>query len=343
MYYQQEAQTWQEMMETLQEVQQLQELQTPANETGSNIHRGKVVVIRIQLMPSNSPIFGHPKRIVGSLNTTNGPLTGKTIVPVREVNTLTGEVSNGLVYAPNVGSNEFEFSFLGSGALQKAGGWLSRQLTRMPKLAQRIQSIKALVPGKPCPGCERQFGQKLGKLLPRNVKFQFNRDPNGQWNAGLNFQNRQGQDVSIAGNGQGNVWNANLQGIGPNGQQYGANASNNNGQWGFNGNYQDANGNYVTANGQGMPGQWDASADGTIAGNNFGANAGADGQGYNGYGYVQNNGGQNLYGGAFAGGPNHFQGAAVAQNSHLNANASGNWQQEMESSILGEVFREIGL
>jgi len=343
MFYQQESQTWQEMTETLQEVQEMQEMEALNNETGNSIQRGNVVVIRIQLMPSNAPVFGHPKRILGAINTTKAPVTGKTIVPVREVNTLTGEVSNGMVYAPNVGSNEFEFSFLGPNALRKAGGWLSRQLTNMPKLAQRVQSIKALIPGKPCPGCERRFGQQVGKVVPRKFKVEFNRDPNGQWNAGLNYNDAQGRDIDFTGGGQGGNWNANLQGYGAQGQQYGANVNTNNSNWNFNGNYQDPNGNFVNASGQGRPGQMDANVDGTLAGNNFGANAGFDGQAYNAYGYLQNDGGQNQYGAAIAGRNGQFQGAGMMRDPNRRVNANANWQEEMESSVLGEVFREIGI
>lgn len=347
MLHQQETQTWQEMMETLQEVQNIQELQSLNNEMGGNTHRGQVVVIRIQLMPSSGPVFGHPTKVLGAVNTSKSPVSGRTIVPVREVNTLTGELSQGIVYAPNVGSNEFEFSFLGRNALQKAGGWLGRQLTRMPQIAQRIRGVKALIGGgKPCPGCDQQFAKQVSGAVPAGRKFnlQIRRNPNGRWNAGINYQDAQGRDINLTGNGLGRDMNFALQGQGANGQAFNANFDRNNGNTAFDGNYQDPNGNNVTASAHHQAGQWDVNADGTIRGNNFGVEAAGDGSNYNGYGYLQNNGGQNFYGGAVSGGPGQFQGVGAIRTPNMTANANVNMMgQEMEASVLGEVFREAGL
>lgn len=339
MTYQQEAQTWQEMLETLQEVQEMQEFETINNETGEG-RRANVVVIRIQLAPSGGPLIGHPGRIIGATGVTRGP-SGKSVVPIREVNELTGEVSNGLVVVPEIGSNELEFAFLGKNALRKAGGWLGRQITRLPQIAQRMRGLKALTGGAPCPGCERGFAQQVGRFAPRDLSIKFNRDPNGQWGLSGNYRDASGRMVNIrAGRKQGK-FKANLWGQGANGQTFDANLNRDGGDWRFGGHYRDLNGNVVNANGQAGANGFDVNADGNINNNTFNANAAWDGNSYSGHGYLQNQGGS--YGGAVSGNPDGFHAQGMVNTGNFNANADVNWQQEMEASVLGEVFREIGI
>lgn len=316
MNYQQEQQTWQEMLETLQEMHELQEAEMIQDETGVT-QPVQAAVIRVRLTPGTAVIFGHPSRIVGALGKTQAPLTGRNIAPVKEINTLTGEVSHGVVYAPNMGSQEFEFSFLGKNALRKAGGWLGRQLTKLPQLAKRVQSIKALTSGKPCPGCERQFAQRIGSILPRKVNFQFNRTP-------------------------GRGLNVNLSGVGAQGQQFGGQFNNSNGNWNLSGNYQDTYGNQAQLSGQGSPGNWSMDAGGNVNGHNFDAGASADGSNYAGHGMWQGPGGNHFAGGAVSGGGGQFQGAGAVNTPGMSANANVNWQQE-SGSMLGEIFNEMNL
>jgi len=339
MTYQNEAQTWESMQETMQE---LQEMEILHNETGHSVSRTQAVVIRIQLLPSRGPIFGHPRRIAGATGITQAPLTGKTIVPVREVDAVTGEVSNGIVYAPEIGSNEFEFAFLGKNALKFAGNWLGKQITKMPKLAQRINGVKTLVGGKPCPGCERGFASKIGKLLPRKLNIGFNRDPNTrQWKLDANYQDQSGRDYNMVADGLGKKWQTNFTGHNADGSDVNLGINRDGRNWQGNGYYRDLRGNIVNADVQGSPGQFNADADGTVAGNNFGLNAAADGDNYNGYGYMQNN--QGYGGAAISGRPGQLQAQGAYISPNMNANANVNWNREMESSVLEEVFQEIGI
>jgi hypothetical protein len=342
MAYQSEAQTWQEMTETLQEVYEIQETNLPQQEYGG-VGRRNVVVIRIQLAPGTRAVFGHPRNIVNAVGAGKAPFSGKTVVPVKEMDELNGEVSHGLVYAPEIGSNEFEFSFLGKNALRKAGGWLGRQLTRMPQLAQRVQRVKALIGGKPCPGCEKSFVRRIGQLVPRNVKFQFNRGANGGWNGNLNYTDGQGRDINLSGQGSGRNWGVNMQGQGANGQDFGGQFNNANGNWDGNFNYQDPRGNQVDVSGQGQAGQgFNVDGNANINGNYFDAGASYDGQNYGGHGIWSGKNGQ-FAGGAISGAPGQFQGQGAVRGPNFNANADVNYSREMESSVLGEVFYEMGM
>lgn len=343
MAYKSEAQTWQEMADTLQEVYELQEMNLPQNETG-RYQRANAVVIRIQLAPARGAIIGNPQLIVGALGTAQAPFSGKTIVPVKEIDAMSGEVSQGLVYAPEIGSNELEFAFLGKNVLKKAGGWLVRQLTKMPQIAQRVQSVKAMVGGKPCPGYQKSFMQRVGRLLPKHVNFKFNRGEDGKWTGNLNYLDQAGRNVNIRGGGGRSRFNLDVDGQGANGQTFGGNFGYDQGQWSGDANYQGQNGNNLQFSGQGHAGQ-NLNVDGNanFGGNYFDASASHDGQNFGGHGIWSGPGGNQFAGGAIAGNADGFHGIGAYRSPNMQGNVGLNYQREHETSLLGEVFYEMDM
>lgn len=343
-----ETQTWQEMQDTLQEVFELQAQHEISEELDGEVlpsRSGNAVVIRIYLTPAgHRPVLGSSKNVVGAVGKTIAPSTGKPVVAVKSVDAKTGEVGTGYVFSPQVGANEFEFSFLGPQALKKAGGWLSRQLQRMPKLAGRLSGVKALVNGKPCPECDRQFASQVSGAVPKRRAFnlQIRRDASGKFDAQLGFKGRRGRNFNLnAAGGGGTGFNANVQGTGAHGQTYGGNINAANGAWTGNANMQGPGGQYFNAQGSGGNGNLNLNLDGKGPGGVYGGSFDKDPQGFSTDGFYQGQNG-NSFGFAGAGNAGGFQGAGAFNTGNASGQANVNWQQELEASLLGELIQETG-